>query len=101
MRPSIASALLVDHMWSEKAASVEHFADRRVAHLDKRGLTRLATVADVDECVSLLEALFVKYYGLFTARGLVSVTPVFQYDWTAVFQEPWLPPKGVAPRADA
>lgn len=74
------------------AEAVEEFADRRVAHLDTRDLKRAATYDDVHNCVGLLEQTYLKYHSLFRAETLDRVLPSYQYDWEAVFKEPWISP---------
>lgn len=43
--------------------------------------------------------MFRRYYGLFTASTLATLTPILQHDFFAVFRRPWmreeyLPPSG-------
>jgi len=75
-----------------KAQKCEKYADRRVAHFDKRGMDSIPTFADLDNCIDFLEILMKKYYFLFRA-GHLSILPVSQnkYDWKAIFKEIWLP----------
>ncbi len=75
----------------EKAKELEKYADKRIAHLDKRKPKTIPKFKDVDDCIDFLEELMKKYYLLFHAKSLLSILPVYQYDWKAIFREPWLP----------
>ena len=74
-------------------AACEDFADKRIAHRDKREPRFIKTYADLDrEIVSALEILqkmYEKYYHLFHA-GSITVKPQYQGDWKAIFSEPWM-----------
>lgn len=74
----------------KKAKECEKYADRRVAHFDRRAIKNIPTFADLDDYIDFLEELIRKYYLLFRATSLVSILPVYQYDWKAIFREPWL-----------
>ena len=78
-----------------KARAVEEFADRKVAHLDKRSIngttSNVPTYGELSECLDLLEELVKKYYLLFRAASVSSILPTWQYDWKAIFYEPWIP----------
>jgi hypothetical protein len=70
----------------------ETFADRRIAHWDRREPESLPTFAELDGCISLLDQLYVKYHGLFHAESMDTLLPTWQYDWQAIFRVPWIPP---------
>lgn len=72
-------------------ARCEEFADRRVAHRDKRELKELPTFNELDSCIEILDKLYVKYHLLFHASNMASLLPVRQYDWKKIFREPWIP----------
>ena len=74
-----------------KAQECEKYADRRIAHFDKRAINKLIAVKEIDNCIDFLDELTKKYYSLFRAIALVSILPTCQYDWKAIFREPWLP----------
>lgn len=74
-----------------KAKKCEKYADRRVAHFDKRAMKNIPVFRDLDDCIDFLEGLVKKYYLLFRGASLLSVLPVWQYDWKAIFRERWLP----------
>lgn len=69
--------------------SCEAWADRRVAHFDKRPPVP-PTFNELDELISQLEAVFLTYSALLTAQGISSLTPTIQNDWQAVFRHPWI-----------
>jgi len=68
----------------------EDFADKRVAHRDKREPKELPTFNEVDACIALLDELYVRYYMLFHASHMDSLLPTRQYDWKAIFCVPWI-----------
>jgi len=74
----------------EVARRCEDFADRRVAHRDKRGPRVLPRFDDLDTCIECLDKLYTKYHRMFHAQGNGSLMPKYQYDWKAVFREPWI-----------
>lgn len=74
----------------EKAGKCEKYADQRVAHFDKGAIKNVPTFRDLDDCIDFLEELLKKYYLLFRAASLLSILSVWQYDWKAIFREPWL-----------
>lgn len=71
-------------------ARCEEFADRRIAHRDRRQPRQLPTYREVDECIGLADDLYVKYHLLFTAEAMDSLLPTWQYDWQAIFRVPWI-----------
>jgi len=76
-----------------EAQKCEEYADRRVAHFDKRVICNIPTYEELDSCVDYLEILMKKYYLLFRASALTSILPVSQnrYDWKVIFKEVWIP----------
>ena len=75
------------------ARDLEAFADQRIAHLDKRTLAGspvTVTFDELDQCLNTLEELTLKYYRLFTAHSISDILPAWQYDWTAIFEIPWV-----------
>lgn len=50
-----------------RACELERYADRAIAHHDKRKPAAAPDFADVDSCLDFLEGLFRKYYLLFRA----------------------------------
>ncbi len=68
----------------------EDFADKRVAHRDKKEPKELPTFNEVDACINLLDELYVRYFMLFRASNMGSLLPTRQYDWKAIFRVPWI-----------
>lgn len=73
-----------------QAKKCETFADKTVAHLDKSKPKQIPVFKDLDNSIELLCALLKKYWLLFRAESLLSILPTYQYDWKAVFREPWI-----------
>lgn len=69
----------------------EDFANKCVAHRDRRELKEVPTFNEIDACIDLLNELYVKYHLLFHGSGMETLLPTWQYDWTSIFRVPWLP----------
>jgi len=74
----------------QTAKILEDYADKMIAHLDKRKPAVVPTFKDVDECIDFLEKLLKKYHLLIKCEALTSILPSYLYDWKAVFYEPWI-----------
>lgn len=72
----------------------EDFADKRVAHRDKREPEEIPTHNELDACVELLDNLYCKYRLLFHASSLDTLMPTIINDWKKVFRVCWIPSKG-------
>lgn len=72
------------------ARSCEHYADRSLAHIDKRGSKKIPTFSEVNNALRVLEELIIKYELLLTAAGWTSLTPTFQYNWKSIFKYKWI-----------
>jgi hypothetical protein len=73
------------------AANVEHLADRRFAHYDRRGLANpRPTFQELSNCLAFLEKVVLKYTLLLKGVCTAHLLPTFQYDWTEIFQYPWI-----------
>ena len=68
----------------------EDFADKRLAHRDKRDPKQLPTYNEVNDCIALLDELYVRYHLLFHAQAMTSLLPSWQYDWKEIFRIPWI-----------
>ncbi len=75
----------------DTCANITRFASKRVAHVDEQEQV-LPTFQDLDKCLDVLEELLKKYLALFRAEAHVRILPVWQYDWKAIFRQPWIPP---------
>lgn len=76
-----------------KAASekVRRYVDRHVAHHDRdpaKGLPM--TFAELNVAIDAIGDIFTRYASLLTASHWVTLVPVVQYNWLAVFLEPWI-----------
>ena len=69
----------------------EKFADKRIAHRDKHELKFLPTYNEVDDCIDLLNELYVTYLSMFEAKAMDTLLPTRQYDWKEIFRTPWIP----------
>ena len=69
-----------------------NYTDQRIAHWDKKEPKEIPLFKDLDKCIDLLDELYVKYHLLFYAASMDSLLPTRQYDWQAIFREPWIPP---------
>ena len=67
----------------------EAFADRRVAHRDKRDPNHILKFDDINNCVDFLDKLYCQYHLIFHADYSDSLKPTYQYDWKAIFDFPW------------
>jgi hypothetical protein len=72
------------------ASVVEDFADKRIAHHDKRQPKVMPRFEQVDSCLDALDRLYCKYHLAFHAEAMDSLMPVYQYDWKQIFTVPWL-----------
>jgi len=70
----------------------EDFADKRIAHRDKREPKAPPTYNEVDDCISLLDELYVKYLLMFEAKAMDTLLPTWQDDWKEIFRTPWIQP---------
>lgn len=75
----------------DSGRKLEEYADRRVAHRDKRDIKSPPRFKDGDAFIDLLDSLYVKYHRIFHASHLDSLMPTYQYDWKEIFREPWIP----------
>jgi hypothetical protein len=80
---------------------VKQYVDTNIAHTSADPVVRQVTikVADVHQAMDTLAEIFRRYYGLFTASTLATLTPILQHDFFAVFRQPWMrkeyaPPSG-------
>jgi len=72
------------------ASIVEDFADKRIAHHDKRKPKVLPRFDQVDQCLNTLDKMYCKYHLVFHAEYMRSLIPTYQYDWKSIFTVPWL-----------
>lgn len=73
---------------------IEQYADRRIAHRDKRP-SRIPTFGEVHDCIDCLKKLTIKYRLLFRAEDLSNCFAPQQLAadyWEEVFSQPWILP---------
>lgn len=68
----------------------EEFADKRIAHWDTGEPGVVPKFGELDDCIKLLDKTYVKYHLLFYAESIDTLMPTYQYEWKAIFLEPWL-----------
>jgi hypothetical protein len=73
-----------------KAKRLEHLADKRIAHLTDEP-TEIPTLPELDSFIETFERIVHKYMMILRASAPVQVLPSWQYDWKAIFKEPWIP----------
>jgi hypothetical protein len=73
------------------AAKCEEYADRLVAHRDKRGVSCLPTHQELDEAFVCMDMLLKKYFLLISGNMLGTLTPVIQSNWKVIFNQSWIP----------
>lgn len=71
---------------------IEEYADRRIAHRDKR-VSKIPTFGEVDACIDSLKKLTIKYRLLFRAEDLSHCFVPTQLGtdyWEEIFSQPWI-----------
>ncbi len=89
MPPSVIQQDLAD--LEKQGNTVKTFATKKVAHLDENPPAALPTFDELDACVDFLERLVLKYELILKTSASCSLLPTRQYDWKAIFYEPWIP----------
>ena len=75
------------------ANKCEDFADKRIAHRDKRDPKSLLKFGDLDKCIDYLDKLYCKYHLIFHAEWTGSLKPSYLTEWEAIFDHPWRMPE--------
>jgi len=68
---------------------IEEFADKRIAHLDKREMDSLPTFGDLHDCMDKMKDLVKKYLLKINGVGYIDIEPAMQYDFEEIFTKPW------------
>ena len=78
----------------KRSCKLEEFADKRVAHHDKKAPKTIPTFNELDACIDWLEKLAIKYTLLFEGRDLGEnlVIEFLEDYWDEIFRQPWIPP---------
>ena len=72
---------------------VENYADKRLAHLDKKEPKVVPTFSELDPPIDCLKKLVIKYHFLFKAQDLENCfVPPFigEFDMEVIFSVPWI-----------
>jgi len=69
---------------------IEVYADKVLAHSDKKQPDTFPRYGDIDKCINVLDEVFCKYYLLLKASNMDSITPTIQGDWKALMRVPWI-----------
>jgi hypothetical protein len=77
---------------STAGEDVKKYVDTNIAHTSADPVARQVTIKvdDVHQAMNTLAEVFRRYYGLFTASTLATLTPILQQDFFAVFRQPWM-----------
>jgi len=69
------------------------YTNKHVAHLDKTGMKKFPTYAELDSCIDTIERLAKDCTLLLEQSALITAVPAIQYDWMAPFRVAWLEEK--------
>jgi hypothetical protein len=88
--------IVEDDLSSLRAAAdrVSSYVDKHVAHADQKPLKDPITFEDLNDAIDGISEYFRKYTLLLTQSSWATLVPVPQYDWKAIFREPWIKPEG-------
>jgi hypothetical protein len=76
------------------AAKMARYVNEHVAHdMAEPTLIELPSVRDMNEALDALGTMFAKYANVLTAGTYLTLEPVIQDDWKAIFRQPWLVPR--------
>lgn len=65
------------------------YANKTIAHLDKKKIKKIPTIKDLDDSIDLLEKLVQKYSAIFHAAS-IGLLPIAQIPWKNIFKIPWI-----------
>ena len=74
-------------IFTERARKVESFADRVIAHRDRRPPTHIPTYSEIEEAISAMDALSVQCSLLVGGDYQNTCRPTVQYGWLRIFRE--------------
>ena len=74
----------------DKKDKFEEFINKRVAHQDKRKVTKIPVTKDLDDFIKYLKELTIKYSMLFDGLDHLDIGPSIQANWTDIFKIPWI-----------
>ena len=70
------------------------YADKQIAHSDRKKPKTVPKFNDVDASIDEIIRIVCRYKLLFEAVCVDDPTPTIQYDWKAIFRDPWLTDPG-------
>ena len=75
-----------------ESISAKHtkFTNRRIAHLDKRGLKPRPTYEELNACLERLEKMYLEYHLLFFGQVDDTLVQPLPERWKDIFRKPWL-----------
>ena len=73
-------------------ADIEAYADRAVAHLDKRGFAGAISFDDIESSIDHFNKLACRYICFLTGAGYASLEATVQFPWERVFGVPLVRP---------
>jgi hypothetical protein len=77
---------------SASAAGIEKYADRRVAHYDRREPAMpFPTFVELTAAIKALDEIVVLYWRLLIGYQMDTLMPTILFDWQDVFRFPWQP----------
>ena len=82
------------HKLKKLGHEVENFADKRIAHYDKRLIENVPSFGELDTCIHFLAELTEKYWLMFKSVDIRNdwvPTPIEDYS-VEIFRQPWIPP---------
>ena len=75
------------------AAEMARYVNEHLAHdMAVPTVAQLPTFDDMNEAMDALGTMFRKYANVLTAGSYLTLEPVVQEDWKAIFRKPWLSP---------
>ena len=79
---------------------IRRFANRAIAHLDKRKFKGKVTLEDLRKSIDTFNRLACKYLSLISGKGYSTLEPTITVNWTEVFYSP-LSPLAKIPREES
>jgi AbiU2 len=76
----------------QASEGVRRYVDKHLAHSDRNAVpaSSLPTVPELHYAIDMIGHVYKKYANLLTASSWITLVPIAQNDWMAVFREPWM-----------
>jgi hypothetical protein len=71
-------------------ARTKDLVDKHLAHTDKKPIASPPTFAELHSAIDAINLQFEKYVLLLTVSSYATLVPIPQYDWLAIFRQPWI-----------